>query len=208
MCVAIPIGRRSPGPHGTRLARYLRARPWRLTLAAALIQVPPALALWGVGLLDLFAPMAWLVFGAGIIGLPLAAFLVSRFATLTQTTPPGYLWFGALGLLGVVGGAAWGAGWAQVGLGALALAWWLTGTKLRGQFAWSRVHLAASAALLPLAAWGLALCLGLAALALSAGLDAVLPVLAGLWLAGLVGMAVAAAPVLTSGNAGLTPHRG
>jgi hypothetical protein len=208
MCVAIPLGRRSRGPRGTRLGRYLRARPWRLTLAAALIQAPPALALWGVGVLDPLAPMAWLVLCAGMIGLPLAAFLVSRLATLTQTTAPGYLWFGVLGLLGAIGGAAWAAGWALVGLVALALAWWLTGTKLQGQLAWSRARLCACAAWLPWAAWGPALCLGLAALALPAGLQAGLPVLAGLGLTVLAGLVVAGAQVLTRGNARLPGHRG
>jgi len=185
MCVAIPLGRRSDGPPGSRLGRYLRARPWRFTAAVPLLLAPPLAVLWAAGGLA-FDARAWVVLAQGLIAAPLFGLLLTGLPTLARTSTPEPLWFAAQATLFLAGGTTLALGWDLPGLAMLGWGWWQTGTALGWHLSWSRTALPAGAGLLPLAARGGALALGLTALAAALGQDRALPLLA------LVGLAATA----------------
>jgi len=81
MCVAIPQGRRSNGPQGTRLGRFLRERPWRFTVAVPLGLAPLLGTVWAHGDLGPGAPLTLIL---------LVQALIAAFALGTPAHPGPY----------------------------------------------------------------------------------------------------------------------
>ena len=145
MCLAIPYGRKDGGG-GTRLGRYLRARPARAPAGAAvLILILAALEplLGGARVW----PWSLLLLVQGLTTLALAA-LADRLPDHCRVSAPGYprqaLLAVTLGLGGgLIGFSLLGdteAGWRGLaGLSLLGLGWPLAAAPLRRQAAWCRV---------------------------------------------------------------------
>jgi hypothetical protein len=184
MCVAIPLGRRPDGPQGTRLGRYLRARPWRFTAAVPLVLAPLLGALWALGELDPGAPLVRILLAQGLAAAPLFGLLMTGLSALTRTSPPGHLALAALAALFLLAasttalGLFLGPAWTATGLSAMAWAWWLGAGRLRRDLVWARVRLPRPMALLPFAAYGGAVGLGVCALVVTLGPRDALPALA------------------------------
>lgn len=175
MCVAIPLGRGSDGPRGTRFGRFLRERPWRFTALVPVVGSALLVIVWVFAGPVRDAALLLTLVAQGLAAAPLFAALVTRLPMATGTSPVGHLWFAGLSLVFLVGvsglalGLVWGPGWRTAGLLGLGWAWWLAARMLHWHQGWSRVRLLWPVRLLPVVAYLGAAGLGLAAVTVVLG---------------------------------------
>lgn len=162
MCVAIPYGRPDRDA-GTRVGRWLRARPARITRivggAALALGLVLAVGAWSGGLMSNGPTWFWrlLLVSQGIGALVFAGLLerLPRHCRVSALGYPGH-WLQALvlltGVLLTAGGAAGPAIWVTApGVVLLLLAWHLAAGPLRRQISWCRVTPSPTLRRLPLA---------------------------------------------------------
>ncbi len=160
MCIAIPLGQRD-GNSGTRLGRWLRARPARILALTAVVLVAGGLfagaADWPIGLL----------LAAQGLALPLVGRWLADIPRRCGGSEISYLRHGAIALPMGIGGASMLAGGPGLAIGALccALAWRLAAKPLSWQLAWCHGRPSAQIAWVPRLMTGAALILTAVAVA-------------------------------------------
>ena len=192
MCIAIPLGRRD-GPGRGPLARLLEP-PWRLTLAAALVNVLLLAALAWRGLPVLNAVLASILAGGAALGPAVLAVAVDRAPVLSSSGGEGRVYVVGQALLTLCGmalalaGALLSGPVLAAGLAALAAGWMAAARSVGWQLRWARVPVPMPSRALPGLARGGAGALVTAAIGAAFGI------------AGLLALAAPLVPLLAAAS--------